>query len=38
LYIAPSTVKTHLKNIYRKLEVNGRAQAVARAQTLALLW
>jgi LuxR family maltose regulon positive regulatory protein len=37
LIIAPSTVKTHLKNIYRKLDVTGRAQAVARAQALGLL-
>ena len=37
LFVADSTVKTHLKNIYRKLDVNSRLQAVTRAQTLRLL-
>lgn len=37
LVVADSTVKTHLKNIYRKLEVNSRVQAVMRARTLKLL-
>ena len=31
LFVAPSTVKTHLKNIYQKLEVNNRLLAVTRA-------
>lgn len=31
LFVAPSTVKTHLKNIFTKLEVNNRMRAVSRA-------
>ncbi|MGF6819976.1 LuxR family maltose regulon positive regulatory protein [Paraburkholderia atlantica] len=37
LGIGPETVKTHVKNIFIKLEVDKRAQAVARAQTLGLI-
>jgi LuxR family maltose regulon positive regulatory protein len=37
LFVADSTVKTHLRNIYRKLDVNSRVQAVTRARTLKLL-
>lgn len=37
LYIAPGTVKNHLKNIYGKLDVHNRTQAVARARTFGLL-
>ena len=33
LVVSPSTVKTHTLNIYRKLDVNGRKQAVARARS-----
>jgi LuxR family maltose regulon positive regulatory protein len=37
LVVSPSTVKTHTLNIYRKLGVNGRKQAVARATELGIL-
>ncbi len=37
LVVAVSTVKTHLNNIYRKLDVSSRTQAVARARDLQLL-
>ena len=37
LYITVGTAKTHTINIYRKLDVNSRTQAVARAQELKLL-
>ncbi|MGH1490313.1 MAG: LuxR C-terminal-related transcriptional regulator [Acidimicrobiales bacterium] len=36
LYIAPSTVKTHIKSIYRKLGVSKRSYAVTRAMELDL--
>lgn len=36
LYIAPSTVKTHIKSIYRKLGVTKRSYAVTRAGELGL--
>jgi LuxR family transcriptional regulator, maltose regulon positive regulatory protein len=37
LGVAPETVKSHVKNIFVKLDVDKRAQAVARAQTLGLV-
>jgi LuxR family maltose regulon positive regulatory protein len=37
LVVAPSTVKQHLKNIYSKLDVHSRTQAVARGVELNLL-
>jgi len=37
LFVEPSTVKTHLIHVYRKLGVRNRVQAVARARDLALL-
>ena len=37
LYISFNTVKTHSKNIYRKLGVSQRADAITRARELELL-
>ena len=37
LHISPRTVSSHTIGLYRKLEVNGRRQAVARALELGLL-
>ena len=37
LGIAPETVKSHIKNIFVKLAVDRRAQAVLRAQSLGLI-
>jgi LuxR family maltose regulon positive regulatory protein len=37
LFISLNTVKTHLKNIYSKLEVNNRAKAVAKAKELGIV-
>jgi len=37
LYIAISTVKTHINNLYGKLGVSNRVQAIARARELGLL-
>lgn len=37
VFVSLNTVKTHLRSIYRKLDVNGRADAVDRARKLGLL-
>ncbi|MEW5872920.1 MAG: LuxR C-terminal-related transcriptional regulator [Chloroflexota bacterium] len=37
LVVAPSTVKTHINHLYRKLDVSSRTQATARARQLGLL-
>jgi len=37
LIVEPSTVKTHLLNLYAKLGVHSRTQAIARARVLQLL-
>ncbi len=37
LYLSPNTVRSHKRAIYRKLGVNARTEAVARAEALGLL-
>jgi LuxR family maltose regulon positive regulatory protein len=37
LVVADSTVRTHLRNVYRKLEVSSRSQAIHRAREARLL-
>ena len=37
LYLSPNTVKVHSRNIYSKLGVHNRMQAVARARALGIL-
>lgn len=37
LELSPNTVKTHLNNLYSKLEVSNRTQAVAEARLLNLI-
>jgi LuxR family maltose regulon positive regulatory protein len=37
LYVSPNTVRSHVQAIYRKLQVNSRAEAVTNARQLGLL-
>jgi LuxR family transcriptional regulator, maltose regulon positive regulatory protein len=37
MYISANTVKTHLRNVYRKLEASHRGEAVRRARQLGLI-
>ncbi|HTZ27215.1 MAG TPA: LuxR C-terminal-related transcriptional regulator, partial [Streptosporangiaceae bacterium] len=37
LYVSVNTIKTHTRNVYAKLRVSSRQQAVARARELGLL-
>jgi LuxR family transcriptional regulator, maltose regulon positive regulatory protein len=37
LFVSLSTVKTHINNLYRKLEVRSRTQAIARARELDMI-
>lgn len=37
LSVSPNTVKTHLANLFQKLEVERRTQAVARARSLRIV-
>ena len=37
LFVSPNTVKTHLANLYAKLEVSRRTQAVGKARALGLI-
>ena len=38
LFVSPQTIKVHTRNIYGKLNVHNRQQAVAKARVLGLLY
>jgi LuxR family transcriptional regulator, maltose regulon positive regulatory protein len=37
MFVSVNTIKTHLKHVYRKLDVTDRRECVARARELRLL-
>jgi two-component system nitrate/nitrite response regulator NarL len=37
IHLSPTTVRTHVQNIYQKLNVHGRIEALQRATELGLL-
>jgi LuxR family maltose regulon positive regulatory protein len=37
LFVSPGTIKTHLQNIYKKLEVNGKVRAIRKAEELDII-
>lgn len=37
LYVSVNTLKAHLRSLYRKMEVNGRREAVVKARSIGLL-
>lgn len=37
LFVSPNTIKTHLKHLYTKLDVNRRTEALRRARELRLI-
>lgn len=37
LFVSPNTIKTHLANLYQKLEVSRRTQAVQKARSLRMI-
>ncbi|MNC77411.1 Transcriptional regulatory protein LiaR [compost metagenome] len=37
LFVSLSTVKTHINNLFRKLEVNDRDEALRKARSVGLL-
>jgi len=37
LFVSPNTVRFHLKNIYRKMKVNSRHEAVVKASRVGMV-